>query len=98
MKVFIDSEFKCHLVNDGTMREIETDFFDNKCETFIEGYRYVPEGEVWVREDGEKFTGLMVAPWVNYTELALAQAEYDRKLVTQYERALTEIESALEVV
>lgn len=96
MKVYIDSDYKCHVKNDGTMREIETNFFDNKCETFIEGYRYVPAGETWVREDGEKFSGIMVVPWINYTELALAQAEYEHNLLLQYEATLTEIETALE--
>ena len=28
MKIYIDNEFKCHLINDGTMIEVETNFFD----------------------------------------------------------------------
>ena len=26
--IYIDSDFKCHLVDDGTMTAVETDFFD----------------------------------------------------------------------
>lgn len=78
MKVYVDSTFKCHTVNDGTMREIQTGFFDGKCQTFIEGYRFVPQGESWTREDGTAFTGEMVAPWKPYEELDRAQREYER--------------------
>ena len=58
MKVYIDSEFKCHTENPGnTFREMETSFFDGKCTAFIEGYILKPDGETWVREDGEVFSG-----------------------------------------
>lgn len=94
MIVFIDNEYKCHTSNDGTMREIDIPFFDDKCDIFIEGYRYVPEGETWEREDGEAFKGEMIAPWKDYSGLYLAQLEYE---VEQYKIAMTEIETALEV-
>ena len=45
MKIYIDREFKCHVSSDGTMREFDVPFFDGKCITFVEGYRYVPPGE-----------------------------------------------------
>ena len=39
MKIYIDSEYCCHTINpDGVFQEIETDFFDGKCDDFIEGY------------------------------------------------------------
>ena len=37
MIIYLDNEYKCHLVNDGTIMEAETPFFDGKCQTFIEG-------------------------------------------------------------
>lgn len=41
--IYIDNEFMCHTINpDNIFKEIETDFFNDKCETFIEGYRFVP--------------------------------------------------------
>lgn len=79
MTVFIDKEFKCHSTNDGDMREIKTDFFDGKCAEFIEGYRFVPDGEAWVRDDGEVFHGEMVTAWKPYAELERAQAQYEHE-------------------
>lgn len=86
--IYIDSEFKCHASNDGTMAAVETDSFDGKCDAFIEGYRFVPQGETWVREDGAEFTGEMVAPWKPYAELDAAQREYEKKLLAEYAAAL----------
>lgn len=78
--IYIDSDFRCHIDNDGTMREIQTDFFRGKCQAFIEGYRFVPEGESWTREDGVVFTGEMVAPWKLYEKLDAVQREYEQEL------------------
>ena len=77
MKIYIDNDYKCHVSSDGTMREFDVAFFDGKCDSFIEGYRYVPKDETWEREDGEVFKGEMVSPWKNYTELYIAQLEYE---------------------
>ena len=44
MLIYIDSDFKCHITDDGTMTQVETDFFDGKCDTYIEGYRFLPAG------------------------------------------------------
>lgn len=97
MKLYIDSECKCHVTDDGTMTEVETDFFNGKCQAFIEGYRFVPSGESWTRSDGEVFTGEMIAPWKPYDELDSAQREYERQQLADYESALAEIEAALGV-
>lgn len=77
MTLYIDGGFKCHVSNDGTMREVEVPFFNRKCKTFIEGYRYVPQGETWTREDGVQFNGEFVAPFKDYSILAIAQEAYD---------------------
>ena len=68
MKVYIDSEFKCHVSPGEGLTEVEESFFDNKCNEFIEGYRFVPSGSVW--------TGKMISPWKDYNELAIAQLGY----------------------
>ena len=78
--IYIDSEFQCHVTDDGTMTTVETDFFDGKCDAFIEGYRFVPAGENWTREDGKVFTGEMVAPWMDYSTLAAYQQQYETML------------------
>lgn len=83
--IYIDFEFKCHTVSDGTMMEIHTDFFDGKCDAFIEGYRYIPSGEIWTRSDGRVFYGEMVAPWKDYAELSAAQYEYEKQRLLEYE-------------
>lgn len=80
MKFYIDSEFKCHVENDGTMREFEDKCFDGKCATYIEGFRYVPEGETWTRGDGEVFHGLMITPWRDCELLITAQSLYEETL------------------
>lgn len=87
MKIYIDSNFKCHTSNpNGTFREVilsenARDFFADKCTAFVEGYRLKPEGETWVREDGYIFSGgEMITPWKPYNELAAAQAQYEADL------------------
>jgi len=80
MKIYIDSDYKCHIADDGTMQAVETDFFDGKCETFIEGYRFVPEGATWTREDGAVFHGEMASPWKDYNILAAAQKQHEDDL------------------
>ena len=86
--IYIDSDFKCHVTDDGTMTEIQTDYFNGKCDALIEGYRFVPSGEIWTRSDGEVFQGEMIAPWEPYDQLDNAQREYERKLLAEYEAAL----------
>lgn len=104
MKIYIDSEFKCHTSTGDGLREIETPFFDNCDPAYIEGYRFVPAGESWTREDGEVFQGEMISPWKDWEELDKFQREYEREqyaAVTaqnaEYEAALSEIETALGV-
>ena len=84
MKIYIDSEYRCHTTNpEGIFREVETDFFNGKCTAFIEGHRFVPSGESWTRSDGEVFTGEMISAWKDYAELDAAQREYERQLLKE---------------
>ena len=80
MNVYIDHEFKCHIDNDGSMIKVHTDRFEGKCKAFIEGYRFVPAGESWTREDGEVFSGEMIAPWKPFEELEQAQRQHELDL------------------
>lgn len=89
--IYIDSDFKCHIINDGTMTAIETDVFDGKCDTFIEGYRFVPEGKIWTRSDGVVFKGTMISPFKNVQLLETAQFLYeentkDKERITALEK------------
>ena len=95
--IYVDSDYKCHVTNDGTMTAVETDFFDGKCDTFIEGYRFVPSGESWTRSDGVEFHGEMISPWKDYAELDNAQREYERQLLNELQEnsiPISELESA----
>ena len=76
--VYIDNDYKCHPTNlGGTYTAVETDIFDGKCDAYIEGYRFVPDGKTWVREDGTVFKGEMIAPWMDWRELDEAQRAYE---------------------
>ena len=98
MMIYLDAEFKCHCQNPHDIfREVETDVFDGKCSAYIEGFRFVPAGENWTRSDGVVFTGEMIAPWKDFAELDTAQREYERQQLSEYEKALSEIEAALGV-
>ena len=76
MLIYLDSEFRCHSSDTGGLQVVETDVFDGKCNRYIEGYRYVPEGQTWTRDDGVQFTGPMVSPYKNYDILAAYQEQY----------------------
>ena len=75
--IYVDSEFRCYVSNDGTMTPIETDYFNDKCDAFIEGYRFIPEGESWANADGEVFYGEMISPWKDYSILEATQKLYE---------------------
>lgn len=76
MKIYIDDEFKCHTQAADNHTAVETDFFDGMCSAYIEGYRFVPAGKTWTREDGTVFTGEMVSPWKPLAELDAIQRAY----------------------
>ena len=91
-EVYIDSEFRCHKTNpDGIYRKVETDAFDGKCDTFIEGCRFVPSGESWTRPDGKVFQGEMKTAWKPYTELDSAQRQYEQALIADMQNALNKL-------
>ena len=104
MKIYIDSDFKCHVATADGLTAVETDYFVGKCQAYIEGYRFVPAGQTWTRPDGVVFQGEMVSPWKPWRELDSAQRAYEQEqlesMTTQnaeYETALSEIEAALGV-
>lgn len=86
--IYIDAEFKCHVTNDGTMTAVETSYFDGQCDEYVEGYRFIPEGAEWEKEDGSIFYGEMIAPWKNHIELERAQMAHERQLLAEYAEAL----------
>lgn len=99
MTIYIDNDYKCHTSPADGLTAVETDTFDGKCRQYIEGYRFVPAGGTWVREDGAEFTGEMIAPWRDYAILAELQTLYeeDQQTINEYDSALVEVEQALGV-
>lgn len=78
MKIYIDFNLHCHVTNpDGNLREVETDFFVGKCQTFIEGHCY---------DDCNDYTAIYA--WKPYDELDAAQREYERQKLADAENAL----------
>ena len=95
--IFIDENFKCHVEYTDGMRVIETDVFDGKCSKYIEGYRYVPDGETWVRSDGVEFSGGMIAPFKPYDKLEAAQQAYEEAMA-EVQAQFEDMKSALEIL
>jgi len=91
--IYIDGDYKCHAAPGEGLRAVETEVFDGKCSGFVEGYRYVPEGECWVRSDGLVFRGEMAAPWKDGRGLADCQRQYESMLAEQQD-----METALNVM
>ena len=79
MIIYIDKDYKCHTSPGEGLEAMETAFFDGKAPGYIEGYRFVPEGQTWTREDGAVFTGEMVCPWKPWEELDTIQRAYERE-------------------
>lgn len=93
--IYIDPEYRCHTTNlDGIFREVGTDFFDGKCDAFVEGYRYIPIGESWTRNDGVVFHGEMIAPWKDYSELDAVQRAYEQQLLKEYKNEKEELNAS----
>ena len=87
MTIYIDDDYKCHTSPGEGLTAVETDTFDGKCRQYIEGYRFVPGGEIWTREDGQVFEGEMIAPWRDYELLAEFQALYGEEQAKQADMA-----------
>lgn len=78
MYIYIDYDHHCHTTNpDGTYRKVETDFFEGKCQAFIEGFCY---------DDSKGY--VQIYPWRDLDELEAAQREYERQKLVDAENAL----------
>ena len=93
MKIYIDSDYKCYVEPAECRPEIELSIFDGRCKACIEGYRFVPTGCTWTREDGEVFEGEAFFPWKDSQILDLAQSAYEESLAE-----MQDMQSALELL
>ena len=94
MTIYIDREYKCHTSPADGLTAVETDAFDGKCRQYIEGYRFVPSGKSWEREDGQVFTGEMIAPWRDYAILS----EFQEVTQEEQDKATAEMAALVEEV
>lgn len=79
MIVYIDDNFICHLENDGTRTQYDVPFFDDKAPLFIENHRYIPSGQVYIRDDLVAFQGESIFPLINSNQLEIIQLEYEKQ-------------------
>lgn len=92
--IFLNSDFQCSVTERAdTVQNIETAVFDGKCNAYIEGYRFVPAGQQWMRNDGVLFTGEMIAPFKDSVYLDMVQSVYEQLAadITNTELALAEL-------
>lgn len=82
MIIYVDAQNRCHIVNDGAMRAVETNFFDGKCQEYIAGYCYEEQQGI-----------IKIYPWRNYSELAEIQNAVDRNSA-EWEEKMVEAEFA----
>lgn len=80
MTVYIDNDYKCHAEAGEGLRAVEIPFFDGKCPAYINGTRYVPAGETWIRSDGKVFAGEMMTPCIDSRIREAYQAQYEANL------------------
>lgn len=80
--IYVDSEHKCHVQNDGTMTPVETAYFDGKCDAFVNGHCYEVDD-----------IGTAVYTWKDYAELDEVQREYERQLLLDYQTENTELKA-----
>ncbi len=77
MTVYIDDQYRCYTQAGDGLAAVEHTFFDGKCASLIECYRYVPNGETWVGNDGTVFKGEMITPHTDITAALQIQKEYE---------------------
>ena len=95
MYIYLDADFMAY----PRQNEAETltpwedadGFFAGKCDAYIEGYRVVPEGETWTRNDRKTFSGLMISPVVDPIGLQAAQSEADRQTIADLDAAVIDL-------
>ena len=95
MKIYIDSDYYCHITDpNGIYREVETNIFIGKCDTYVEGFRYIPIGESWISPEGVEIHGGYVAPWKHYDGLDAIQREYEQQLLNELQNEKQELNTS----
>lgn len=90
--IYLDSNFMCHLTDDGTMISVQTEALDHLCNNAIELMRFVPEGLTWTRPDNRVIYG----EFIQATDSSQIDA-YQRQWMEDQER-MTDMQTALEIL
>lgn len=90
--IYLDSDFMCHVTNDGTMTEVQTYAFDNFCSNAIDLMRFVPQGETWTRPDGRVIHG----EFIQATDSAKIDA-YQRQFMED-QAQMDDMQNALDIL
>jgi hypothetical protein len=77
-KIYLDDQYRCSVTNGENKTEIETDFFDGRCEEFIEGYCYIPKNEKWVNKNNIEFMGETIFPIADFNKIDSIQRSNER--------------------
>lgn len=83
MTIYINSDYRCYTQPGEGLRAVACDWADGKCAAYIEGMRYIPQGETWTRADGAVFTGEAVCAAQDAAALLAVQAAYEQQQATQ---------------
>ena len=73
--IYVDVENHCHVTGGEDLKTVETDYFDGKCDEYVEGYFYDVENGI-------------LYPWQPFDQLEDAQREYEQNQIADMERAL----------
>lgn len=86
MRIFIDDNYMCHVENDSShsLRAFDVPFFDGKCVTFVESYRFVPSGESWTSKNGKVFPGEMASAAYDFEVVQKAQQQYEAGMAVRF--------------
>ena len=76
--IYVDNEYHCHVSNNGTMKVIETNFFDGKCDEYVEGHCY---------DDSNGYVSVYACK--PYSGLDATQRQYEKQLLSETQEALS---------
>ena len=86
MIIYIDKNYKCYTKNTyNNYRIVDVPFFNGKCETFIEGFHFIPYGEKFKKDTGEIVIGPAIFPHKDLILLETIQRLYEEFLVYKQE-------------
>ena len=86
--IYLDEQYRCSREPVDGLRALETEVFAGKCDAYVAGCRYIPEGESWVRPDGKVFTGPMVSAWGDHRKREAVQRRYEKEQLAELTQAM----------